>query len=109
MALVSITLAKLQTKVDGNAENELLNLYIAAAESSAIQFLNRKVYASKAELDAAIANETAGLRPMVVNEQIQSAILLTLSYLHKNRGDANEPMPEAAITLLWPFRVDLGV
>lgn len=109
MTLISPELAKKQAKVDGNHQDDLILIYTNAAESSAIEFLNRRVFATQAELDAAVAANSAGAYPMVINDQIKAAILLTLTFLEKNRGDADEPMPSAAINLLQPFRKNMGI
>ena len=53
--LIDLPTAKLHLRVDGSDEDVILALYIGAAEQSAMEFLNRKVYADQDALMAAIA------------------------------------------------------
>ena len=130
-----------------------------AAESSACEFLNRRVYADTAALNTAIAAVPETLvaagaayqaaltaaaliddavasaaalagagavyltaqhaareiyAGIVVNDQIQAAMLLTLGHLYQNREDvvlngSPAALPMGAHSLLQPFRVGLGV
>lgn len=50
-------------------------------------------------------------RGIVLNDQIRAAILLVLANLFENRGDDGKlpPLSMAAQSLLFPFRVGLGV
>jgi hypothetical protein len=114
MSLIDINLAKKHLKADSTYEDDLVQLYLDAAESSAVQFLNRQLFASSAELDAAVAAGTAGDDPMVVNAQIKAAILLTLTDLYSIRsntvvGQSVAELPSGAQTYLWPFRINMGV
>lgn len=109
MALIDIGTAKQHLKADGSHEDSLISIYLSAASSSAVEFLNRQIFESQAALDAAVANGTAGELPMLINDQVRAGILLTLSYLYANRGDVDEKMPAAAQSMLWPFRVKMGV
>jgi hypothetical protein len=59
--LIDLPTAKLHLRVDGTAEDAILPLYIGAAEQSAMEFLNRKVYADQAALTAAVAAVPASL------------------------------------------------
>lgn len=87
---------------------------LAAAES--IQDDYARVAARQYAADAyrvaqTIARETyAGI---VINAQIEAAILLTLGHLFENRQDvqqgAVQQLPIGAQQLLFPFRVGLGV
>ncbi|MNT82199.1 hypothetical protein D3C72_2218940 [compost metagenome] len=58
--------------------------------------------------------ETAGDDPMVVNPEIQAAVLLTVGHLYMNREDTIvgatvAELPRGALDLLQPYRVGLGV
>lgn len=59
--LIDLPTAKLHLRVDGAAEDAILALYIGAAEQSAMDFLNRKVYADQVALDEAVAAVPAAL------------------------------------------------
>lgn len=71
-----------------------------------------KGYAARAYRDAqTVACETyAGI---VINPQIEAAMLLTLGHLFENRQDVQQgtlqELPIGATHLLFPFRVGLGV
>lgn len=111
MSLVDIETAKQHLRTDGDEENDLIALYLSAAELSAVEFLNRNVYATQAALDAAEEPEEA--RPMVINDLIRSAILLILGHLYANREEVGSgtasKVPFGAHALLQPYRVGLGV
>ncbi|OZI21724.1 hypothetical protein CAL18_12415 [Bordetella genomosp. 7] len=114
MALVTLEQARLHLRVDETEEDSLIALWINAAEQSAQSFLGRNVYTDQAELDAAVNAGTAGDDPMVVNDLIRAAILLTVGHLYANREDVAAgvsfaKMPVGAEYLLMPHRVKMGV
>ncbi len=93
-----------------------VSLYLGAAEQAALDFLNRQVYPDADTMAAAVLAGTAGDDPMVVNDAIKAAILLTLGHLWRNREDvvagataAAVQLPLGARTLLFPHRTGLGV
>jgi len=113
MRLVTIEQARQHCRVDSD-DDQMLTLYGGAAEDAAQEFLNRRVYEDEAELAAAVLNGTAGCDPIVVNDAIRAAVLLTLGHLYANResvitGSAVSEMKEGTRSLLWPYRVGLGV
>lgn len=61
MSLISLTEAKLHLRVDGSDEDATLAIYIAAAEASTSQFIQRNIYATSGELNNAIAAAPAAL------------------------------------------------
>lgn len=112
MSLVDVPTAKLHLRVDDSAEDALIQLYIDAAEASAVEFLNRNVYADQAALDAAAEEPPA--EPMVVNAAVKAAILLLVGHLFHNREEAAVGVSVAALPvnsqrLLQPYRVGMGV
>lgn len=112
MSLIDIETAKLHLRAQDGEEDQLIALYLAAAEASAIEFLNRNVYATPAKM--AEAAEPPEARPMVINAAIQAAVLLILGHLYSNRenslvGVSAQELPMGAHSLLWPYRVGLGV
>lgn len=111
MSLIDLATAKLHLRVDDDAEDALIELYIEAAETAAADFLNRNVYATPDDLAA--ADEVPEALPMVVNAAVRAAILLILGHLYANREDvvstAVNKLPMGAHSLLYPHRVGLGV
>lgn len=111
MSLIDLTTAKLHLRVDDDAEDALIGLYIEAAETAAVDFLNRNVYATLDDLVA--ADEAPEALPMIVNAAVRAAILLILGHLYANREDvvatAVNKLPMGAYSLLYPHRVGLGV
>lgn len=61
MALISLAEAKLHLRVDGSDEDTTLAIYIAAAEASTVQFIQRKIFATSGDLTTAIAAAPAAL------------------------------------------------
>ncbi|KQQ31994.1 hypothetical protein ASF61_16805 [Duganella sp. Leaf126] len=55
MSLLSLEVAKAHLRIIGDDANSDLELKLQAAEQAAATYLNRRLYASQAELDAAIA------------------------------------------------------
>ena len=136
MPFITTAEAKLHLRVDGVAEDALIGIYIAAAEASAVAFIDRAVYADQPALDAALATAPAALSAatlaadnallcarmhyrrimdgMMVNEAIRAAILLTTGHLYANREDVVTgvtvaALPNGAQYLLQPYRVGMGV
>lgn len=110
MSLIDLALAKrhLRLDVDFVEEDEIIGLYLAAAQDAAEQFLGRKLYAEGAALPA---DDPNGL---VMPASVKAAILLTLGHLYGNREDVvigtiATDMPNGAQALLWPYRTDIGV
>lgn len=81
MFIVTLTTAKLHLKEDSSDQDALITLYIEAAEETAIQFLNRRVYIDQAALNTAIAGVQATLAAATVayDVAITAAALLTVA------------------------------
>ncbi|MFT4172819.1 MAG: head-tail connector protein [Rhodocyclaceae bacterium] len=114
MALVALALAKKHLRVDEEDDEDLITLYLAAAEAAAQAFLNRAVFPDAEAMQQAIDANTAGDQPMVVSPDVQAAILLTLGALYGNREDVVigltvAELPRGATALLQPYRVGMGV
>lgn len=112
MPLITTEQALAHLREDADAD---VSLYVGAAIQAAVDFLNRNVYADADEMAAAVDAGNAGEDPMVVNDAIKAAILLTLGHLWSNREDvvsgpsaAAVELPMGARSLLWPHRVGLG-
>lgn len=157
MDLVTIEQVRAHCRAEPE-DDELLTLYADGAEQAAQEFLNRRVFASAEDLQAAIAampatvataeaahaaaRETARALAgetrcmaelasdarwgdviksareiavgMVMNADICDAVLLITAHRYRNResvitGTIATKVPEGAITILWPYRVGLGV
>jgi predicted HD phosphohydrolase len=113
MRLVTIEQARQHCRADSD-DDQMLTLYGGAAEDAAQDFLNRRVYEDEDALAAAVLAGAAGCDPIVVNDAIRAAVLLTLGHLYANRenvvtGTIVSEMKEGTRSLLWPYRIGLGV
>lgn len=110
MTVIRTETAMEHLRLDDEIDKTMVEGYLAAAEDSAMQFLNRRFYVDQAALDNAVENEGAGDRPIIITPSIQSAVLLILGWLYENRGDdLGHDIPGPARWLLNPYRIDLGV
>lgn len=113
MALVELKLAIGWVRQEPGADDDNVQVALDGATQSAVDYLNRRVFESTAEMEAAIAAGTAGDNPMVVNAAIRAAILKTTGELYANREDSAAgtvgELPFNARTLLRPHRIIPGV
>lgn len=114
MPILSLDLAKSHLRVTWAAEDQLIDVYIGASEGAAASFLNRRVYSTIQEMEDAIEAGVAGEDPMVANDEIRAAMLLTLGHIYNNRDDVvigatAVELPLGARSLLQPYRVGMGV
>jgi hypothetical protein len=118
MSLISLELARQHLRIDAapddDPESLVLPIYIGAAVGAAIDFINRQVYETEAELQAAVLAGTAGVAPLVVTDTIRAAMLLTLGHFYVNREDtvvgiSVVELPNGARFLLRPHRIGMGV
>ena len=101
-------------RADPEADAAMIGLYLAAAVDVAQDYLNRKIFADQAELDAEVVAGTAGDAPMVATYAIKAAILLICGHLFANREDVvagmqSYAMPMGSRDLLRPRRRSLGL
>lgn len=114
MQLITIDQARQHCRAD-SADDAMLELYGGAAEGAAQQFLNRRVFKDTESMASAVLDGTAGVDPMLANDSIRAAILLMLGHLYRTREDvqggdgATIQVPMGAHSLLWPYRIGLGV
>jgi hypothetical protein len=114
MELITLELARSHCRIDSE-DDALLELYGSASESAAQQFLNRRVFPDADSMAAAVLDGTAGIDPILVNDSIRAAVLLMLGHLYRTRedvqgsGGATVQVPMGAHSLLWPYRIGLGV
>lgn len=114
MPILALDMVKSHLRVTWADEDQLIGIYHAAAEGSAVSFLNRKVYQDEATMEAAKEAGTAGDDPMVANAEFHAAVLLTAGHLYVNReqvvlGVTAVDLPMGARDFLQPYRVGLGV
>lgn len=116
MNIVSPEQAYAHLRIDaaGADDADDIALKTRAAETMAAEFLNRQLFATQSELDAAVVAGTAGTSPMVATDLVRAAILLILGHLHANREDVitgtiATDLPMGFRALLQPYRVCMGV
>ncbi|WP_430228004.1 head-tail connector protein [Paraburkholderia tropica] len=113
MAIVELSLALGFLRQDAGVEDDVVQALLDGATQSAIDYLNRQVFETQADLDAAVADGAAGDNPMVVNAAIKAAILKTTAELYANREDTAigtvAELPFNARTLLRPHRIVPGL
>lgn len=113
MALVEVSLALGFLRQDAGVEDDVVQALLDGATQSALDYLNRQVFGTQDDLDAAVAAGTAGDNPMVINAAIQAAILKTTAELYTNRPDTVvgtvTELPFNARALLRPHRIVPGI
>ena len=106
MALVTLEIARKHCRSD-EYDDDVLAVYLSAAEQSVADYLNRQVYATQEELNG-------DERGIIVNGVIVAAILLICGHLYANReevlsGVTVTQLPVGARELLRPHRLIQGV
>lgn len=98
--MTTLTLAevKLHLRVDHNAEDSLIQQYMAAAHDQVEQFLGREVP----------WDVTSAAPDVEYPAAVKSGELLIIGNLYRNRETNSEP-GTALYALLFPYRVGLGV
>lgn len=116
--LVSLEVAKQHLRVEPDVmlEDDLISLYIEIASDHVQEYLQRAVYATQADYDAAQSAGQQGFddNAIVVNASIKGAVLLLIGHYYRNRedvtvGQAPAELPNASKALLAPYRMRLGV
>lgn len=107
--LVTLEEAKAHLRVMDTSEDADITLKLRAAEEMAVNYLDRAVYPSQEQMDAAVAAGTAGPLPMVSTFAVRAGILLLLGDLYTNReevvtGTIATQMPTGARACLRPLR-----
>ena len=109
MNLVTLEQAKAHLRVDGKDDDADIQLKLNAATEMAVTFIDRAVYASQADLDAARLVGDPGPYPLVANDMVRAGILLLLGDLYANReetitGTIATQLPTGARSCLLPLR-----
>ncbi|AOV01520.1 head-tail connector protein [Delftia tsuruhatensis] len=107
--LVSLEQAKDHLRVVSSLEDADIQLKLSAATGMAVSYLDRGVFADQADLDEALAADTAGPLPMVCTDMVRAGILLILGDLYTNReevvmGSTATQLPTGARACLRPLR-----
>ncbi|MGN5115636.1 head-tail connector protein [Aeromonas sp. Y301-2] len=107
MALLNISLLKMQLKLDAGMqdEDELLELYLGAAEVAASNYMGRTLYASDADIP-----DTDHYGISVKNPAITMAILMSAAQFYEYRepiitGPIVAELPLAYSHALGPYRI----
>lgn len=104
--MIDLGVVKKHLRVEGDFEDALVEVYLAAAVDAAERYLDRKLY-----VDAVPEDEEQGL---VITPSITAAILLITGHLYENReevvtGTIATRLPMTSESLLWPYRLDIGL
>ena len=104
--MIELGVVKQHLRVEGEHEDALVGVYLSAAVDAAERYLGRKLYA-----DQVPEEEEQGL---VINPSITAAILLITGHLYENReevviGTIATRLPMTSESLLWPYRLDIGL
>ena len=111
--LVTLEQAKAHLRVRHAHEDSDIRLKLNAATRMALEFLDRDVFATQAELDAAVAAGTARPCPLLAGDDdmdmVRAGILLMLGDLFFNReevvtGTIASQLPTGAKRCLRPLR-----
>lgn len=112
--LITLEQALGHERADAGIDDADAQLKLNAAIQFAVEYLNRKLYASEEDMAAAVLNGTAGDSPMLINDLIRAGILLIFGDLYQYRentvtGVSTVSIPIGAKQLLQPYRAGLGV
>ncbi|WP_313489172.1 head-tail connector protein [Stutzerimonas nitrititolerans] len=113
MPVIDMSIAREHLRDPEDDEAYLVAL-LSAAEDRAAHYLNRRFFGDVHEMEAAVANGTAGDRPIIINPSITAACLLILGHLYANREDVvtgtiATDLPMGSQALLTPYRVGWGI
>lgn len=99
--MVSLDIAKMHARIDGDDEDPLLLILLQGAIEHCREYLNRPLFASEQEK----GDDVDGI---VMNADIQTAILLVFSWRYAHREN-QDTVPIAAHRLLNPYRKYVGL
>lgn len=113
MSVISIETALKHLRADDDSK-EMVQIYLDAAEEQAAEYLNRRFFADETTLADAVLDGSAGADPMLINNSITAACLLTMGHLYEHREDViigtiTAQLPIGSRSLLLPYRVGMGI
>lgn len=91
-------------------DEAVVQMCMEIAVDVAADYLNRKLFATHADLDAALADSKAGDHPLVPNSAVLGAILMICAHCYANReavvvGSSAAEIPMGAKDFLRPHRI----
>lgn len=103
--LIDLETIKSHLRVDGDAEDAMIELYAEAAEQIASNYMGRNIVPSETSSDP---------DAVVLDGSIKAAILLIVGHLYANReaevvGMQSSRLVYGAEYLLQPYRIGMGV
>lgn len=107
--LVDLATVKAQLHVTEPDEDALIEVYTQGAESYVLGILDRNVFATQGEVDAAIlAGDTTA---MLLNPRIKNAILLAATdfYTYRDSGKQTDALSDRIARLVFVDRRGLGL
>ncbi|WP_447896044.1 head-tail connector protein [Vreelandella sp. GE22] len=111
--MLDLDIIKLQCRIepDDSDEDQLLETYSNAARRHVENFTDRPLFETKEAAAQAILDGIP--HPLVLDDDITTAMLLLINHWYANReavivGSITATLPMAVETLLWPYR-RLGV
>ncbi len=110
--MITLEMAKLHQRIDGDDEDDLLQLLLDAAVDDCVFYLNRGVYESQdAKLEAILAGDLMAEDGLVINAPIKAAMLLMFGhlYVHREDGAGGNALPPNARRILDAYRLMPGV
>lgn len=108
MAFTDINLVKLHCRVDADDDDALVGAYLASAEQSVVDYIQRPVYPVGSAMPA---DGDPGYSPyqMIVADPIVHAVLLLVAANYDDRDgqadEVNAVLPRPVRALLAPYRV----
>jgi len=104
--MIPLDIVKRHLRVEGDHDDALVELYLAAAVDAAERYIGRPLYAERVPDDV-----DSGL---VITPSITAAILLITGHLYENReevvtGTIATRLPMASESLMWPYRLDIAL
>jgi hypothetical protein len=101
--LVTLAAAKAQLSMDHDSDDSLIYIFIEAASSAVLNYLNRSDAAEYLDTSDEVDLET-------VEPEVKQAVLLLVNYFYNDRG-GDDPgayehgyLPTPVIALLYPLR-----
>lgn len=113
MSVIDIEVGMQHLRAEAD-DQPLVQRYLDAAEDSAMQYLQRRFFASPVALEQAVLEGSAGRDPLLITPSVLAACLLMLGHFYDNRIDVfsdngRTDLPTGSRALLAPLRMGMGV